>query len=393
MDLVARLLYQSEGDALDFKQKQYKFPGGTEDEQSELLKDILAFANSWRRSDAYIVIGVKEGEGGKAEVVGESEHPDDSRLQQFVNSKTNRPINFQYSKIEYEEKIIGVIHIPIQPRPFFIKKDFGKVKGKVKVGTVYIRRGSSTAIADPDEVATMGAASSQVRPDDKPELEVFLATGMHQEIHTKEKMVCTKYISFLNPRDIPNYSLPPVRIGNLYVPIDSIGHSVNSQYYKDFAKYYFQSLSSFPCKLIVKNIGGAPARDVRLIVEINFLEGEFLVISSRKIKNKPKKELEIVPLMQHINKATNLPNMEIKQLGDKWRIVHELGKIQPKAESDSLDYFLIIPKESSRITLNCAIYSDELPEPVIDQLYLQCNVDHAEVSAEQLKDLADQSPP
>lgn len=33
------------------------------------LKDTLALANSRRRSDAFILIGVKEAQGGKSEVV------------------------------------------------------------------------------------------------------------------------------------------------------------------------------------------------------------------------------------------------------------------------------------------------------------------------------------
>ncbi len=59
--LIESLLYQSEGTALDFKRDQYPFSDATDDQKSELLKDILAFANSFRQTDAYIVIGVKEG--------------------------------------------------------------------------------------------------------------------------------------------------------------------------------------------------------------------------------------------------------------------------------------------------------------------------------------------
>jgi hypothetical protein len=56
---IETLLYQSEGTALDFKLKQYPFNGATDEEKSELLKDILAFANSWRREEAFIVVGVQ----------------------------------------------------------------------------------------------------------------------------------------------------------------------------------------------------------------------------------------------------------------------------------------------------------------------------------------------
>ncbi|MEK8042969.1 ATP-binding protein, partial [Burkholderia contaminans] len=91
--LIERLLYSSEGDALDFKLQQYPFENADDDSKSSLLKDILAFANAWRTTTAYIVIGVRD---GSKEVVGLDNDIDDSRLQQFVNAKVNRPIQFGY---------------------------------------------------------------------------------------------------------------------------------------------------------------------------------------------------------------------------------------------------------------------------------------------------------
>src|SRR4051812_19822651 len=79
------LLYEDESTALDFKRDQYPFSGESDEVQSELLKDILAFANSWRRTDAYILIGVEEVKGGRGNVVGLTSHLADHTLQQFVN--------------------------------------------------------------------------------------------------------------------------------------------------------------------------------------------------------------------------------------------------------------------------------------------------------------------
>ena len=68
--LIENLLYGEEGVDLDFKQDQYKFAQAADEDKGELLKDILSFANAWRRNDAYILIGVKEIKGGRSEVVG-----------------------------------------------------------------------------------------------------------------------------------------------------------------------------------------------------------------------------------------------------------------------------------------------------------------------------------
>ena|SRR5579862_8563219 len=85
--VLEAMLSEEEGTALDFKQEQYPFVAATEDQKSELLKDILAFANSWRRTSACIFIGVQDVKGGRSQPVGVSTHLDDACIQQFVNSK------------------------------------------------------------------------------------------------------------------------------------------------------------------------------------------------------------------------------------------------------------------------------------------------------------------
>ena len=166
--LLDSLLYGEEGVDLDFKRDQYKFSKASDEEKGELLKDILAFANSWRRSDAFILIGVKEIKGGRSELVGIEEKLDDAQIQQFVNSKTQKPITFSYRNLDFEEKCVGVIQIPIQNRPFYLKKDYGRLKKD----TVYIKRGSSTDVAKLDEVAKMGISTSAVDLN-YPVLEIF----------------------------------------------------------------------------------------------------------------------------------------------------------------------------------------------------------------------------
>jgi predicted HTH transcriptional regulator len=155
--LVNELLHEDENSALDFKRDQYAFDGADDGAKSELLKDILAFANAWRRTDAYILIGVEDVKGGRSKPVGVVAHHDDAKLQQFVNSKTNRPIAFAYEAATIDSVQVGIIRIELQERPFFLKKDYGKLKA----GAVYLRRGSSTDMADPAEVHRMGAAAAR----------------------------------------------------------------------------------------------------------------------------------------------------------------------------------------------------------------------------------------
>lgn len=154
--LFEALLQEEESSSLDFKRDQYPFIGASDDDKGELLKDILAFANSWRRSTAYILIGVDEVKGGRGVVHGVSQHLADNDLQQFVNSKANRTVTFSYAAFPFEGKQVGIITIPKQERPVFLNKDFGKLKKQV----VYVRQSSSTAPASPDEIARMGATAA-----------------------------------------------------------------------------------------------------------------------------------------------------------------------------------------------------------------------------------------
>ena len=137
---------------MDFKRDQYPFFGASVVQMSGLVKVILAFANAWRRTDAYILIGVEEVKGGRSIVHGVASHLDESDLQQLVNGKTNRPVQFSYQAFPFEGKQVGVIHIPVQARPLYLRKPFGKLGENV----VYVRRGTSTAEASPDEIARMG---------------------------------------------------------------------------------------------------------------------------------------------------------------------------------------------------------------------------------------------
>jgi len=152
-----QLLFRGESEVLDFKVNQYRFEGATDEDKSELLKDILAFANAWRDSDAHILIGVKEVPNGRSTVSGISGHLSDNNLQQFVNSKTQKPVRFRYEGLVVNGQNVAAIIIPLQSRPFFLMSNYGKL-AKEKI---YLRRGSSTDIATPDEIAEMGKATGR----------------------------------------------------------------------------------------------------------------------------------------------------------------------------------------------------------------------------------------
>ena len=227
--LLESLLYQEESETLDFKRDQYSFSKATDHQKAELLKDIVAFANAWRQTDAYILIGVEEIRGGKSTVRGidPTLHPLDRNLQQFVSNKTNRPVSFSYQPFHFEDVEIGVITIPVQPRPLYLTSSFGHLKQNV----VYLRRGSSTAEAAPDEIARMAAHAAL--PSGQPVLQVEFCDLSTREcfgdvIHARPRIL------ELPSRDsIPLYGKEPETFYGRAMGVSF----ENRQYYNQVAEY------------------------------------------------------------------------------------------------------------------------------------------------------------
>ena len=96
---------------------------------------------------------MREVKGGRSEIIGVQSHLDDANLHQFVNGKTQRPVEFSYLPFRTADGEIGVIQIPLQERPVYLKRRFGGIDKN----EVLIRDGSSTRVASPDEIARMGA--------------------------------------------------------------------------------------------------------------------------------------------------------------------------------------------------------------------------------------------
>ncbi len=99
-------------------------------------------------------------------------------MQQFVNTKTNRPVSFLVEIVQHEGNDLTIIKInQAQERPIFLVKDYGRLRKNI----MYIRRGSSTGEVTPDEIVEMGrdeekALQEEKRPDIILEFEYSLET-------------------------------------------------------------------------------------------------------------------------------------------------------------------------------------------------------------------------
>lgn len=260
--LFEELLHEEEGPSLDFKREQYRFNSCDDEARSELLKDILAFANAWRRSDAYILIGVEEVKGSRCIIIGISNQLDDANLQQFINSKTQRPVNFSYEAFLVDGKSVGIIRIPPQKRPFFCRKNYGKVKAN----EVYIRRGSSTALADPDEIAIMGEAVA-VTELKEPTLDLEFA-----DITLRKALGVNPSLKseFLEPLTAPKRQYPP------FMMTPEVLEVLSDNGYRDKLIKHVASTAPFvSIGFRIHNSSHFPALDVRVELSAEKEDGLF----------------------------------------------------------------------------------------------------------------------
>ena len=351
-EIFNRWQYESESDSLDFKRDQYKFIGASSDEKSELLKDILAMANSWRRADGYIILGIKENPEKPNILYGITDHLDDATIQQFVKNKVNRVCQFEYKTYTKDNLTYGIFKIPIQKRPIFLKQNYGKLKAN----TVYVRRGSSTDEAKPDEISQMGIyQSEQIH---KADIEFgFLDKPKGQMVGTKIEFETT-YINILDK--IPDYSESS---GSLY----SIQNTVDRNYNRLFYKYVMFKISFCGIGFAIRNKGNNEA--VNLRIEIEFPSNNIEILTDGQEETKPGKEL-----FANISiKGTEFKksSFSVDRKEDRYLIYNKIDRLHAKRtmEVDGTIYLQV--QESKTIKGKARIFFDGQSEPHEQEIELK----------------------
>jgi Schlafen, AlbA_2 len=375
------LLREEEGVSLDFKRDRYRFARATDDDKSELLKDILGFANAWRRADSYILIGVADVRGDRGNVIGVTEHLDDHSLQQFVTYQTNRPVRFHYEAFRFEDKDVGIIRIDLaQSRPIYLKRDFGSLKAR----EVYVRRGSSTDPknpASPEEIAEMGRSVAVGR--ERPELGVQFAE-IERDLAIGDRTAWEAVNASVPPaEDIPDFVTRSRALG--------IGvNNDNRHFYRQFAKYAaFMSVYK-PVRLLIENLGATAARDVRLELPVSKERSVRLASHAPSapermiylgLMNTP--ELSVRPARREPG------DVEIVKAADGARLEVDCGDMQPGRSVWSEKFYVAIT-ESGTTRLEGHLLAATLPEPRAFALIVEAAVTNVSMSLDDLRKLSRQ---
>lgn len=355
--IVNKWLYSSESECLDFKQCQYDFTSDSERGWSEFLKDVMSMANSWREGDAYIVIGIEDRRDKPNNLIGIDTHIDDASLQQFVNSKVKTPCKFEYLTYTYDQKTIGIVRIPQQKRPVYLDRKFGNLNQ----GVVYVRRGSSTAVAAPDEVAEMGRydAGLVVKPD--------LKLGLYDSksgLLVSDSSIDVKRRYILINDEVPDYA-----VNNGFVSL-RIG---NKNYYRDMVKYLNFCYSYATIQLGIYNGGDVEACNLCFEIEVSDLDSD-IQLDCRKV-SRPSKD----PLCLDFVSMT--PGVYIiNKLQDRWSVSASVPCVHAK-KTVQLDGLIYIQKiNGGVVNIATKVYCNGLVSPVNQEFIVNVNSETIEMS-------------
>jgi len=386
---ITTLLNMSESDSLDFKSGQYKFWNPvTDDEKSELLKDIIAFANSFKTSDAFVVVGVSEKNQRKDQVLGVTTHLKDNEVQQFVNSKTNRRVTFLVHSTTAEGQPIDVIQIAQkQERPICLTKNFGKVKAN----QVWIRVGSSSAIATPDQIAAMVKADQSASLGEARIALEWAEAKERNRLGAEITLTGTRLIEPPPPPPKPAPQ-PPSALDKKLLGLSAIDRlmllqprvvhpisiSVNDgPSAEEVEKYVKTRALSSPIRVWLKNLGAKNASNVNVKIVIAKRDGVVLY-DAWSFPKRPRSRL--MPAFR-IPTAINVDS-DVRESASAWTVEVSAKTIQPQDEFWSSDDIYIAAASNQTIDATASIFADDLAKPIEVPLRIHVKVVERQIAPE-----------
>lgn len=362
IELLNTLRYKSEGPDIDFKSAQYRFNGASELDKSEMLKDILAIANSWRDSTGYILLGFKDQRPHPAEVVGIRDSIDDAQIQQFINVKVKPKLTFRYEEQLYEGKTVGVITIPKQKRPFYLANAYGKIKSNV----VYVRRGSSTDEAEPTEIAAMVNDDSG-RGDIRLDLSLIAPNN-----ETLPSTFERTYLEFTE--EFPDYKKARKPSNPFEFQAYSIMERDNSCFWREYAEYMKVDEALIAVRFLLLNQSGVQLTNAKLEVVFDALDDQrFQLLEASELPTMPKRQWNFADRLAtppHMLTSQNSSLLVVDENESKPVVHVRFGSLLPGEQGRS-ETLAIVPQGIGRLRLRMRILGSEIATPIEEEHLLE----------------------
>ena len=234
-----------------------------------------------------------------------------------------------------------MLHIPLQERPVYAKADYGKIKKNV----VYLRRGSSTGEATPEEIKRMGLAAVGVPAAPSAALHV-VDRQSGQTLPQPVRAERPTWIEMPSTNALPDYLRP---FGN-------------REYYREVAAYW-QVQACLPLALELENTGGVVIRDAKLRIEVPDPDKRHELRGPGTLPDQPVRQaIELIargiepPWLNH--------DVTVTREGGVWKVECDFGKVQPRSMRRLSDDLLIGARRPSNLDLCGKIYGDNISTPI-----------------------------
>jgi hypothetical protein len=340
----------------------------------------MAMANAYRSGSGYILIGFKDLTPHPAEVVGiaASDHIDDATLQQFVRSKIDPLLEFQYEERLFNGKHIAVITIPKQPRPFAPKQDFGKLKKNVAL----VRRGSSTDEASMSEIAKMTLADAGSSKTARVDL--------HIETEENNPLPAHLTLRFLKFEELPDYKEDNwIDMGHGLLARMPNMRLVNCDFYRDAADYHATLNRLVLVRLSLTNQSDFALGEVKLELTCSVPHGEGIrLLRSDDLPDEPKSG-------DHLHIGSGFRSM-VEQLRETVSVDERarepvchvfLGTLRPgetgRAETD----IALLPTGAGDYSLRIRILAKEIAIPIVKEHVVTIDGEIKQMELEDLESL------
>ena len=159
---LLKIINQGESKEVDFKRG---IDISTAKSKSELVKDLIAIANS-AESFGYLIIGVDDDR-----IICGCSFVSEEQLQQVSNSYINPPLDIRYLSVNFDQKEVIALQINSKLKPYKVSRDIDKILKD----TVFVRRGSVTFKASPEEIIMMSSSNNNLH-------DVIKSIKAHKEI-------------------------------------------------------------------------------------------------------------------------------------------------------------------------------------------------------------------
>jgi hypothetical protein len=253
-----------------------------------------------------------------------------------------------------------VLTIPLQNRPVYLKSDFAYLKAN----TVYIRRGSSTDEAAPDEVIRMTANTGV--PLGQPVLQLQLCDLVTRQKFGETATASPQLLQIPDHALIPFYGKSPDRLWGMSFGTEAAFQ--NREYYREVAEYLEVEALWYPAGLAINNPSTNVAENVIVTVEIDGCDTLYLVDSL---------SMPIFPTTNTLHaKVPAFPMIKprtvcVARYGNNFEIQVLFGTVQPGRTVWVDEPFFITAGVACEVKLNTTTSANNLLIPLVSELTVQ----------------------